>query len=156
MINIFRSLTLLAFTFLVIFTSCKKDEAALPNSPTNPDVYSFTYTFNGASQSIVEANTNVYISTDANFNLRLLITGLTSNADNLTLACPNAIGSYPISSNATTAITNINRATRTVCTSGTITITAYDKVNKKVSGTFNGSGTGISITNGVFTNLTIR
>jgi len=146
--NLSRSITLLAFTFLVFFSSCKKDDAS-PNTPAGTQTLSFN--LNGTSSTISDLNSNAYITGSPVGGAVFNITALTAAAENLSISCTTKVGTYKVGSTASgTSIAVIKGATRTICSSGTIDLTLVDTDNKRIAGTFNGTGPGITVTNGSF------
>lgn len=151
-----RSLSLLAFAFLLVFTSsCSKDDDnATPTTPGNTNTFAFTFTANGTNYTCLEAAINVTNVPNPLGGTLMSVSGLTTSGQSISFTCNPAVGSYSIG-----GFFSLNQlafgsgANVNLCSSGTIAVTANNTTTKKISGTFNGSGTGLTITNGVFNNV---
>ena len=151
-----RSLSLLAISFLLVFTtSCSKDDDnATPGTPANPNAFAFSFTANGTNYTCLEATINVINVPNPLGGTLKSVSGVTTTGQTISFTCNPAVGSYSIG-----GFFSFNQlafgsgANVSLCSSGTIAVTANNTSTKKFSGTFSGSGTGLTITNGVFTNV---
>ena len=151
-----RSLSLLAISFLLVFTtSCSKDDDnATPGTPANPNAFAFSFTANGTNYTCLEATINVINVPNPLGGTLKSVSGVTTTGQTISFTCNPAVGSYSIG-----GFFSFNQlafgsgANVSLCSSGTIAVTANNTSTKKISGTFNGAGTGLTITNGVFTNV---
>ena len=151
-----RSLSLLAIAFLLVFTSsCSKDDDnTTPTTPGNSNTFAFSFTANGTNHTCLEAAINVTNVPNPLGGTLISVSGLTTSGQTISFTCNPAVGSYSIG-----GFFSFNQlafgsgANVSLCSSGTIAVTANNATTKKISGTFNGSGTGLTITNGVFSNV---
>jgi hypothetical protein len=152
-----RSLSLLAIAFLLVFTSsCSKDDDnATPGTPSNPNTFALSFTANGTNYNCVELTTTARNQTNPlTGGTLMVVSAVTTTGQNVTFTfnpatASNSIGGF-FSINQLGFGTGANVS---LCSTGTIAVTANNTTTKKISGTFNGSGTNLTITNGIFTNV---
>lgn len=174
-IKVFAALLLIATSFFV--TSCNNEPIdptlldlinnPIDQNPVDPGVFTATVD-DGTNFSALQT---IGVYDDSSFGPELNIIGLTANGKKISFQILNpTIGTraanttasslllFQYSYNSNDTYSSLNNSTNT--STGTITITDFNVITNKISGTFSFTGYGLTnnaverqVTNGVFTNI---
>lgn len=136
---------------LCVFASCKKSSET--PTPNNPSTGPRSFTCNLGATAYV-ADSAWYNISNGGFNIFASKgIGATWQYFEINLNAQTA-STYAIPANAFTYLTS---TTTYVGASGSLTVTSYDAVNRKISGTFTSVGAGaLTISGGTFTSLPFK
>ena len=143
----------IALLFSFSFTACSKDdETAVPNIPSNPTTFAFSFTANGTNNTCLEALVTANSIANPLGGSLMALSGVSTTGQVINLSFNPTVGSKTVGGLFSVSTISLTIGTDVkLCTSGNITVTANDATAKKITGTFSGTGNGVTITNGVFT-----
>lgn len=156
------------FIALLVINSCKKEETPTPTTPTPTDYKSYIAYIDGNKFQPIKSDVYIDTNRDGNILVKQLIAEI-GNKSIVLQFTGETPGTYTLaggSSGYEVGTYNVGLDSNWICTGssggGNLIITKYDKLNNKVSGTFNfkakmfGTSSIKNITNGEFFDVEIR